>query len=147
MKLQNLFQTLFEKTESAICIKGDFLWGHKISNTEDYKYSEPERRSFMKFRITSCYGLISCVVVMVLFVSVRNVSATIIAYPAPPGLTTSPDFTVKVNDTPIWVELAFEDHRFRDIRRWKTGPSTINIYGVNITKDALGVLTFTPKTG
>jgi hypothetical protein len=43
------------------------------------------------------------------------------------------------------VELAFEDHRFWDIRRWKIGPSTINIYGVDITKDALGGLTYTPK--
>ena len=34
------------------------------------------------------------------------------------------------------VELAFENHRFWDIRRWQTGPSTQEIYGVNI--DRLG---------
>jgi hypothetical protein len=28
----------------------------------------------------------------------------IVTYPAPPGLVTSPDFTVTVNDTPVWVE-------------------------------------------
>jgi starch-binding outer membrane protein, SusD/RagB family len=44
------------------------------------------------------------------------------------------------------VELAFEDHRFWDIRRWEIGPSTTTIRGVDITKDALGNLTFTPKT-
>lgn len=43
------------------------------------------------------------------------------------------------------VELAFEDHRFWDIRRWKIGSSTTNIYGVDITKDASGILTYTPK--
>lgn len=30
------------------------------------------------------------------------------------------------------VELAFEDHRFWDIRRWKIGPSTRDVYGVKI---------------
>jgi hypothetical protein len=45
------------------------------------------------------------------------------------------------------VELAFEDHRFWDIRRWMIGSQTTTIRGVNITKDAVsGVLTFTPKT-
>jgi len=43
------------------------------------------------------------------------------------------------------VELAFEDHRFWDIRRWKIGDQTKNIYGVDIAKDASDVLTFTPK--
>ena len=32
------------------------------------------------------------------------------------------------------VELAFEDHRFWDIRRWEIGPSTTDIYGVDVTK-------------
>jgi len=45
------------------------------------------------------------------------------------------------------VELAFEDHRFWDIRRWKIGSSTTVIKGMNIVKDAnTGVLTYTPKT-
>lgn len=43
------------------------------------------------------------------------------------------------------VELAFEDHRFWDIRRWKIGDQVKNIYGIDITKDGSGVLTFTPK--
>lgn len=33
------------------------------------------------------------------------------------------------------VELAFEDHRFWDIRRWKIGNVVENIYGVNIRKN------------
>ncbi len=32
------------------------------------------------------------------------------------------------------VELAFEDHRFWDIRRWMIGDQTTEIYGVDITK-------------
>ena len=29
---------------------------------------------------------------------------TVVTYPAPPGLVTSPDFIVKVNENPVWVE-------------------------------------------
>lgn len=36
------------------------------------------------------------------------------------------------------VELAFEDHRFWDIRRWKIGESTKNIYGIFITDNVFG---------
>ena len=49
----------------------------------------------------SCFQL----AVFVIFLSCVNISkAEIITYPAPPGLITSPDFTVIVNDTPVWVE-------------------------------------------
>lgn len=34
------------------------------------------------------------------------------------------------------VELAFEDHRFWDVRRWKIGAVTKDIYGMKITKEA-----------
>lgn len=34
------------------------------------------------------------------------------------------------------VELAFEDHRFWDIRRWKMGPETTDIYGMEITRSS-----------
>jgi len=45
------------------------------------------------------------------------------------------------------VEMAFEDQRFWDIRRWKIGSTTNVIKGVDITKDGItNVLTFTPKT-
>ncbi len=33
------------------------------------------------------------------------------------------------------IELAFEDHRFWDIRRWKIGDVVENIYGVEITRN------------
>jgi hypothetical protein len=36
------------------------------------------------------------------------------------------------------VELAFENHRFWDIRRWKIGPSTTEIYGMEITRNEDG---------
>ena len=35
---------------------------------------------------------------------ITNASATIVVYPAPPGLKTSSDFTLKANDTPVWIE-------------------------------------------
>ena len=34
------------------------------------------------------------------------------------------------------VELAFEDHRFWDTRRWKIGDQTKNIFAMNITRNA-----------
>ena len=40
------------------------------------------------------------------------------------------------------VELAFEDHRFWDIRRWKIGSETTEIYGMKITKSPYGVLEY-----
>ena len=42
------------------------------------------------------------------------------------------------------VELAFEDHRFWDIRRWKIGNVVENIYGVSITK-SYGEVTYKKK--
>lgn len=43
------------------------------------------------------------------------------------------------------VEMAFEDHRFWDIRRWKIGPSTTNIYGVEITRRSDGSFDYNRK--
>ena len=42
------------------------------------------------------------------------------------------------------VELAFEGHRFWDLRRWKIGESTRDIYGLDITKAADGSVTAVP---
>ena len=36
------------------------------------------------------------------------------------------------------VELAFEDHRFWDIRRWKIGKETNRIYRMKITRNSAG---------
>lgn len=36
--------------------------------------------------------------------SIQVVSSQIVAYPAPSGLNTSKDFTLKANDIPVWVE-------------------------------------------
>lgn len=43
------------------------------------------------------------------------------------------------------VELAFEDHRFWDLRRWKIGPSTTDIYGMEITRNNDGSFDYQPK--
>lgn len=40
------------------------------------------------------------------------------------------------------IELAFEDHRFWDIRRWKIGPSTTDIYGIDITENNDGSFSY-----
>lgn len=40
------------------------------------------------------------------------------------------------------VELAFENHRFWDLRRWKIGPSTTDIYGVEIIKNNDGSFSY-----
>jgi hypothetical protein len=43
------------------------------------------------------------------------------------------------------VELAFEDHRFWDIRRWKIGDQTQNIYAMNIIKNPNASFTYEVK--
>jgi len=40
------------------------------------------------------------------------------------------------------VELAFEGHRFWDIRRWKMGEESTTIYGLNITNNFDGTFTY-----
>ena len=46
-----------------------------------------------------------------------------------------------------FVELAFEGHRFFDVRRWKVADKYFtNIRGMEITKNADGTFTETPKT-
>ena len=42
------------------------------------------------------------------------------------------------------VELAFEDHRWYDIMRWKAGPAIVAqpVYGMNILKNANGSFTY-----
>lgn len=68
-----------------------------------------------------------------------------VAMPAFPAGMTQAAFRDKLRNERR-VELAFEDHRFWDLRRWKIGPATTTIRGVNITRNATtGVLTFAPK--
>lgn len=44
------------------------------------------------------------------------------------------------------IELAFEDHRWYDIMRWKNGPELIAkpVYGMNVIKNSNGSFTYTP---
>ena len=53
--------------------------------------------------------------------------------PALPA-TLSPDEFLKRLKNERRVELAFEGHRFWDVRRWKELDETENIYGVKVTK-------------
>ena len=67
-----------------------------------------------------------------------------------PGNTTSPislsqdDFRTKLRNERR-VELAFEDHRFWDTRRWKIGEQTKDIFAMNITRNANSSLTYEIK--
>ena len=63
--------------------------------------------------------------------------------PFPAGMSQAAFRTKLMNERR--VELAFEDHRFWDIRRWKTGNQTTVITGVDISRDESNNLTFVPK--
>ncbi|MCL6102913.1 MAG: RagB/SusD family nutrient uptake outer membrane protein [Bacteroidetes bacterium] len=64
--------------------------------------------------------------------------------PGFPAGMTKEDFRNKLRNERR-VELAFEDHRFWDIRRWKTGSSTTAIYGVEVTKDNSNSISYKRK--
>ena len=65
--------------------------------------------------------------------------------PIPTTISQS-DFRTKVRNERM-VELAFEDHRFWDIRRWMIGPQTIAIKRTIITKDPVsGNFTYSTVT-
>ncbi|MBE9600272.1 RagB/SusD family nutrient uptake outer membrane protein [Pedobacter sp. MC2016-24] len=61
----------------------------------------------------------------------------------PAGMSQA-DFKTKLRNERR-VELAFEDHRFWDIRRWKIGSSTTDIYGMEVNRSSTGALSYTRK--
>jgi hypothetical protein len=61
-----------------------------------------------------------------------------------PATLTKDEFRTKLRNERR-VELAFEDHRFWDIRRWKIGEDTKNIYAMNITRNTDLTLTYQIK--
>jgi len=68
-----------------------------------------------------------------------------IAMPALPATLTQEALRAKIRNERR-VELAFEDHRFWDVRRWKMAENSLGamVRGVNILKDANGIFTYTP---
>lgn len=65
-----------------------------------------------------------------------------------PNIPTTVSYTTFKTETirnERFVELAFEDHRFWDIRRWKIGPQTVDIYGMKIIKNTNGTFTYTKQ--
>ena len=63
-----------------------------------------------------------------------------------PTTINTADFTKKVRNERM-VELAFEDHRFWDIRRWMIGPETVAIKRTKIEKNpTTGVFTYSTYT-
>lgn len=61
-----------------------------------------------------------------------------------PGGMTKEEFRIKLMNERR-VELAFEDHRFWDLRRWKIGRSTTDIYGIKITKNQDSTFSYSRK--
>lgn len=69
-----------------------------------------------------------------------------VALVAVPSTINKDDFRAKVRNERR-VELAFEDHRFWDIRRWKIGPETVAIKRTRIEKNPTnGVFSYTTYT-
>lgn len=62
--------------------------------------------------------------------AVNQVRTRVNMPPFPSGMSQSA-FRTELREERM-VELAFEDHRFWDIRRWKIGPSTQEVYGVEV---------------
>ena len=56
----------------------------------------------MKSRVSGCIFIFIFIIMPLVFD--RSASAIIVTYPVPPGLKSSPDFTLRANDIPIWVE-------------------------------------------
>lgn len=65
-----------------------------------------------------------------------------VAMPAYPVSLTQEGFRQKIRNERR-VEFAFEDHRFWDLRRWKIGPQTTDIYGMTVAKNTSGGKTYT----
>lgn len=66
---------------------------------------------------------------------VRRRANNVPAFNFPTGMSQA-NFRTKLRNERR-VELAFEDHRFWDVRRWKIGKETENIYAMDITRDAV----------
>jgi hypothetical protein len=64
--------------------------------------------------------------------------------PLPTGLSND-EFWKKYEDERM-VELAFEDHRFYDVRRWKEGNQLASIIEMHITKNADGNFFYSRQT-
>ena len=73
-----------------------------------------------------------------------NLIRTRAKMPAFPVGLTKDQFRVKFQNERR-VEMAFEGQRFWDIRRWKIGSTTKNIYGMDITKNTDGTFNYTKK--
>ena len=60
-----------------------------------------------------------------------------------PHWSGTPDNWLEKYERERFVELAFEDHRFWDLRRWKQGDKLKTIKIANITKDSNGDIILT----
>jgi hypothetical protein len=68
-----------------------------------------------------------------------------VAMPAIPASVTQTEMRQRIRNERM-VELAFEDHRYWDVRRWMIGPSTLgaSIRGVRITRETSGAFKYAP---
>lgn len=76
--------------------------------------------------------------------SVRTRAA--VAMPALPATISTADFKARLRNERR-VELAFEEHRYWDVRRWMTAENTIggNLYGMLIRQTSSGVYSYTTQ--
>jgi hypothetical protein len=73
-----------------------------------------------------------------------NLIRTRAKMPAFPAGLTKEQFRSKLQNERR-VEMAFEEQRFWDIKRWKIGDTTRDIYGMEIAKNADGTFKYTKK--
>ena len=68
-----------------------------------------------------------------------------VAMPAIAAVVTKDELRTKIRNERM-IELAFEDHRFWDVRRWMIGDNTLGalIKGVKITKETNGTFKYVP---
>jgi len=73
-----------------------------------------------------------------------NLIRTRAKMPAFPAGLSKDQFRLKLQNERR-IEMAFEEQRFWDIRRWKIGNTTQDIYGMEITKNGDGTFKYTKK--
>ena len=74
-----------------------------------------------------------CLILLIMFSVTSSSHAEIIAYPSPPGLTTSDDFTVEINGQIVWTEKLESNMDLTSLPSWFTStpytklPQQVNI--------------------
>jgi len=73
------------------------------------KHETPDDGRLTCFLYNSVMWVSLCTILILVSIA-GQASPKIVTYSPPPGLVTSPDFAVRVNDTPVWVEKIGSSH-------------------------------------